>query len=283
MFGVIRRKRAAMVVAVVAVLAIAGAAFAYFTSTGTGTGSAAVGNATNWTVTPGAATGTMYPGGGSASIPYTVTNGGAGNQQLSNVSASVDTDPASGDVMSGNPATPVSGCLASWFTAVANQPTNPTLPADLGPGDSATGGTVTVTMSDSQTNQDACKNVTPNVTIGADAQTASLTVTGAIGNNPISYSVAPTGQSGTLNPFDELTFDPAGHVPASSAEYTWFRSYGGGDYLWAHNYGSTRSVHYTYTDTTTPSSSRSGTIAPGGDMSNVIGLGGDQFKLVISY
>jgi hypothetical protein len=150
-------------------LAVASGAFAYFTSSGSGSGAVAVGNASLWNVSVAAASGgPLYPGSGSETLPYTVTNANFGHQQLSGTSAVVASYSGSvtadlGDVTQGG--NPVAGCLASWFTAVNAQPTG--LPQDLAGGGSLSG-SVAVTMQDSATNQNACVDVSPDITVGAD-------------------------------------------------------------------------------------------------------------------
>jgi hypothetical protein len=141
-------------------LALAGAAIAYFTSTGSGTGTASVGNASNWTVnvaTPSG--GPLYPGAGSQTFQYTVTNAGSGHQQLNATATSVPGD-ANGDILTSG--APQAGCKAIWFTA-ANTPVAPT---NLAGGASVTS-SVTVTMQDSNTNQNACQGKSPDVKVDA--------------------------------------------------------------------------------------------------------------------
>src|SRR4051812_8071211 len=152
MSGFLTRRRVALAAGVVGSSALAVAAFAYFTSSGSGTGSAAVGTASPWQVDVAAPTGgPVYPGSGSEDLAYTITNTSSGHQQLESISASV---ASSGGNVTHN-GTAVAGCSASWFTAV-NHP--PTLPSNVA-GGGQRGGSVTVTMQDSGTNQDACKSV----------------------------------------------------------------------------------------------------------------------------
>jgi hypothetical protein len=101
----------------------------------------------------------MYPGAGTATLPYTVTNAGSGNQKLATTTSSVNAD-GSGNVTSHG--TSVSGCLATWFTAVNTPPTA----ADLAAGAHTTG-TVAVTMTDAAVSQNACQGVTPDITVSA--------------------------------------------------------------------------------------------------------------------
>src|SRR5437588_12809181 len=76
-------KKRYLALVTVAVLAITGAAIAYFSSTGSGTSQAKVGSSTTLSVTFGAESGTMYPGTGTSTIPYTIANpAGSGVQNL---------------------------------------------------------------------------------------------------------------------------------------------------------------------------------------------------------
>ncbi|MHB8329735.1 MAG: hypothetical protein ACYDD6_08955 [Acidimicrobiales bacterium] len=164
-----KRRIAAAVLSIGLVAGVATSAYAYFTSSGSGTGSASVGSASTWkvTVTSNAAH-ALYPGSGSNSLTYTVTNQSTGLQELNSVTASVAND-GSGNVTQGGAA--VVGCLASWFTATNNGSTNGVTPG--GPsGELASGasdvGTVTVTMLDAAVSQNACQGITgPDVKVVA--------------------------------------------------------------------------------------------------------------------
>jgi hypothetical protein len=166
----IGKRRIAVVGTMVAIIVVsASAAFAYFTSTGSGTGSASVGSAGNWTVTVNNdTTGKLLPGSGNEKVGYTITNPNKGAQSFTTVTATVTADPATGGVLdtnNGNAVVP--GCQASWFTADAGA-TNPIAGTSIAKNGTATG-TVTVTMTDSGTNQDACENVDPQITVTVDA------------------------------------------------------------------------------------------------------------------
>jgi hypothetical protein len=152
-------KKRAVIGAAIATLAMGAVAFAFFTSTGAGTGNATVGQASAFTVDTAAPTGTLYPGAGTSTFGYTITNPSPGHQNVSSVVATVATSGL--NVVTGPTNTPVSGCLASWFHATANPGA---LPADLAGGDTKPG-TVDVTMDNVNTSQDACQNVTPNITV----------------------------------------------------------------------------------------------------------------------
>ena len=136
MFRWLSKKRLAAV-ALVAVLAVSGIAVAYFTGgSGSVTGSGTVGSSSAWAITAGTPTwsGTLtalYPGATSDTelIPFTVKNNGSGHQSVTAITATLLKD-ASGNAETAS-GTPITGCLASWFTAITD-PGNPALP-DLAP------------------------------------------------------------------------------------------------------------------------------------------------------
>ena len=159
MFSSMSKKHKLVTLGVIAALATTGVAFAYFTSTGSGTGSATVGSSTALTVAFGTVTGTMYPGSGSSTLPYTITNPSAGHQNLAATTATVVNDGA-GNIKDANVAVP--GCLATWFTVTNSGPA----PVDLAGGASTTG-SVAVTMANAASNQDACQTHHPDITVNA--------------------------------------------------------------------------------------------------------------------
>ena len=168
-FG-IKKKAAAVVVVGVAVLGASLAAYAYFTSTGSGTGKADVGSATSWTVGNASTTGTMYPGAGTATLTYRVTNPGTGRQAVTGVSVTVAA--SGGNIIDDTTGNAVAGCTASWFSAAASTfkasdgTTTVVAPVDLAGGDYITG-TSAVTMSNVASSQDACQGHSPRLTISA--------------------------------------------------------------------------------------------------------------------
>lgn len=155
------KKRALAAGAAVAILGGSMAAYAYFTGgSATDTKPANVGGTTTWSVALGTFSGgPMYPGSGTETASYTITNTGNGNQALTAVTAVVPN--SGGDVTVGG--TPVAGCLATWFTATAGAPT-PGLNTAIAKTATATG-SVTVVLNESNSLQNACKSVTPDVTI----------------------------------------------------------------------------------------------------------------------
>ncbi len=170
-----RRRKLFVGFGTLAALAVGAIAVAYFTGAdGSGTGNATVGSSSAWTVSvdPSSATfspsgySAIYPGSGTETIPFTVTNAGKGAQNLKTLSYSIKNDggsPALAETTSGSV---ITGCQASWFTAAAHSGTTP-------PGDLAAGGTysgnVDVTMTDSASNQDPCQGKTPGVTVTASS------------------------------------------------------------------------------------------------------------------
>jgi hypothetical protein len=143
------KKIAIASIAVALVVGGGGAAFAYWTANGTGTGSATTGTSTALIVTSSAPTGpALSPGGASQSVEFTVGNPAGGSQTLSAVEVTV----AAAD---GTPWTATPGCSAADYTLG-------TPVIDYGPidGGGEVTGTVSITMNDLGTNQDACKGVT---------------------------------------------------------------------------------------------------------------------------
>jgi hypothetical protein len=160
MFRRFTKKRLAVVLGAVAALAIAGSAVAYFSTSGTGTGQASVGTAHNFAVSFGTTTGTMYPGTGTSTVPYTIANPtGSGVQNLSATSVAV-ADDGHGNIT--DHGTPVSGCSSVWFHAVDSPPAYGEI-ADSG----SKTGHVTVSMDDANVSQDNCKNHAPDINVNA--------------------------------------------------------------------------------------------------------------------
>ena len=157
----LRKKILAGAAAAALVAGVGGAAFGFFTTTGSGTGSASVGalQTNKWGVVVSAdTTHALFPGSGSETLTYTITNSDTGNQALTSVTASV---PAlNSDITELGVEVP--GCLASWFTATAGAPT-PGLGVSIAPTTSATG-SVSVSMSNVNLSQDVCAGHTPDIT-----------------------------------------------------------------------------------------------------------------------
>jgi hypothetical protein len=145
-----RKRRLTALVAAAAIVALGGGlAYAYWTGTGTGVGSATTGSSTNFTVTSVAPTGAaLTPGGPAQTVGFTVTNTGTGSQNLASVVATVANANGSAWVA-------VPGCSAADY-AVGT----PAVTYGQIAGSGSVNGTVTVTMNNLGTNQDACKGVT---------------------------------------------------------------------------------------------------------------------------
>jgi hypothetical protein len=152
-------------------LGLGGAAFAYFTAAGSGTAVAAIGDTGTWGIVQNnqPANGLMYPGEGSSTVTYTITNLGSGNQALE----SGDLVATMGTAVPGNPdvesqGSAVSGCLAAWFTPTVGTP-NIAYGTSIAP-NAVESVTVTVMMSDpAGVNQDDCEGVSPVVSLAASA------------------------------------------------------------------------------------------------------------------
>jgi hypothetical protein len=158
-------------IAFVGALAITGVSVAYFTGgSGSVNGSGSVGTSSPWGVTTGASTWSgsltaLYPGATNNTefIPFTVTNNGNGHQSVSTITAVLAKD-SNGNAETASGAS-ITGCLASWFTATVDTG-NPARPSNLAPGGTYVG-KIDLTMQDSGTNQNACENAAPAVTITA--------------------------------------------------------------------------------------------------------------------
>jgi hypothetical protein len=143
-------KKRATVVAMTAVLVlIGGLAFAYWTSSGDGTGSGTTGGSTDFLVSGhdpiGAA---LTPGGPSQTIPFTVTNTGTGTQDLSSVTVVVADE--NGDPWLSDP----TGCTNADYTLGT-----PVITYGQIAGSGTLSGTVTLTMKNLPSDQDACKGL----------------------------------------------------------------------------------------------------------------------------
>lgn len=142
-----KNKRISAAIAVAAVIAVGGGvAYAYWSSTGTGSGTATTGTSTDFIVASTLATGApMTPGGPSETVAFTVTNPSSGSQILSSVAVTV-AGPT------GAAWTTVPGCSYLDYTVGTPVITYGKIAAA-----SVASGTVTVTMNNLDSNQDACK------------------------------------------------------------------------------------------------------------------------------
>lgn len=148
MSGTHARSNKRKVVAITAVLALAGtgAAFAYWTATGTGSGTATTGATTDFVVTTTAGVGDIVPGGAGSVVQYTVTNPSDDALTFSGLTAVTATADGVAWVPTGD-------CDPADYVVTIAQPTYGPI-AGLG---SATG-TITVTLTDTASNQDDCQN-----------------------------------------------------------------------------------------------------------------------------
>src|SRR5438270_2612627 len=167
------RKRVAAAAGAVALLGGAISAYAYFTSSGSGTGSGAIGTSTAFTVGTFSTSGSLYPGDATgATVSYRITNPSSGHQGVQTVVVAIADDGGSPANILNSAGTAVAGCRASWFsqgsTTYAASPAAGggavTLTADVAGGDYITG-TTTLLMSNVGSSQDACKSVSPRVTV----------------------------------------------------------------------------------------------------------------------
>jgi hypothetical protein len=147
-----RKKRFAVIgFTTFAVLAGAGAAFAYWTSSGTGTGSGGATSAPSAVTVLQTSTGTIMAPGGSVALSGDFNNPNSGPTYVTSVTAVVD--PAfTSSVVSGS----LPACTAGDFTITGTS----NLPGDV-PAGSAKGSWsgLTLTLTDSATNQDNCENL----------------------------------------------------------------------------------------------------------------------------
>jgi hypothetical protein len=151
MFATNNRKNRTVVVAVTAILVVLGGslAYAYWTSSGAaGTGSASTGTSSAFVVTQDGTTGPdLRPGVGTQTIDFTVTNPlTATTQTLNAVNATI--------AGSTGVAWSITGCSADDYTVGA---VTGITPGPMIAGASQTGH-VTLTMKNTTSNQDACKD-----------------------------------------------------------------------------------------------------------------------------
>jgi hypothetical protein len=89
-------------------------------------------------------------------LPFSATTGSRANRTLPRFAVSIPAEP-NGDAET-MAAADIPGCLARWFTATVE---------DIVDRAGAYDGAVALTMRDSGTNQDACENESPAVTVTA--------------------------------------------------------------------------------------------------------------------
>ncbi len=143
-----RKKKITVVAILTAALVLGGgtSAFAWWTSQGSGTGAASAGTATPFTIAAVTPTGPALSPGSTQTVTFTVHNPSTGPQYLTNL---VVTVASAGGVAWGTAAT----CSANDYTVGAVTFT----PGDMA-GSATQTGSVVITMKDSSTSQDGCKN-----------------------------------------------------------------------------------------------------------------------------
>jgi fructoselysine-6-P-deglycase FrlB-like protein len=144
-----RSKRIAIVsVAAILVVGGGGSAFAFWTASGVGTGTATTGTSVDFTVSIGTSEDASLIPGSEQSVPFTVTNNATIAQTLSSVAVTI---ADAGGVAWDNG----EGCSAADYSVSVDAPTE-LYGAIVAEG--TVDGTVTVTMFDSETDQNACKS-----------------------------------------------------------------------------------------------------------------------------
>jgi hypothetical protein len=148
-----RRKKRFVAVGITtfAMLAGAGAAFAYWTTTGSGTGSGGATSAPSAVTVVQTSTGTITAPGGSVALSGDFNNPNSGSSYVTSVTAVVSPSFTSSAVSTSLPA-----CTSADFTITGTSNT----PGDV-PSGSAKGSWsgLTLTLTDSATNQDNCENL----------------------------------------------------------------------------------------------------------------------------
>jgi hypothetical protein len=142
----IKNKRALTVLGVIAVLAVAGIAVAFWTASGSGSGTGTVASSNGSLVLHGSIAPGLTPGGEEA-VSFTADNTNSSSLQVGTVKAVVSIDEEHAEA----------GCEASDFS-VADTAENQTIPANTSGVALANDGSIT--MADTEANQDACKGAT---------------------------------------------------------------------------------------------------------------------------
>lgn len=152
------RKRSVLIAGIVGALAISGGALAYWTQSGSGDGQATTGSTSAITVNQNSSISGMYPGGTASALSGDFDNPNAHHVKIDSVTATVRTFSSQGDVA--KPA-----CTEADFAIGGTSGAND-VPSGTGVG-SWSG--LTVSLLDSSTNQDNCKNVTIDIDYLANA------------------------------------------------------------------------------------------------------------------
>lgn len=152
-----KKRIAILAVGVLVAIAAASGAYAYYTSSGTGSGTATVGSDSGVAIQNVSIPSSLYPG-GSVTVTFDIKNNSANTPvKVGNVIA--DTSGGNTDGISGLPV----GCSAGDFHFGAV-----TVNQEIAKGDTLTGVTGTLSMDDTNVNQDACKGATPTLHLKTD-------------------------------------------------------------------------------------------------------------------
>jgi hypothetical protein len=143
-------RRKTVIVGLTAAMAITGSgvAFAWWSSLGTGDGSATTAaSSATLTITPGPQVGVLQPGGASVTVPFTVTNTGSAPVMVQNATVTLADSEGAAWV-------PPVGC------AIAGYHVSAALTGGAQEIDAAAtaAGTVTITLEDLESDQNACKD-----------------------------------------------------------------------------------------------------------------------------
>jgi hypothetical protein len=164
------KKRLIVLTIVAVAIGAAGGGYAYFTSTGTGNGTGKVGQASNWTVVGASEAGNLYPlvypNGAQALTGGSVTNAGSGNQNLTQIVATIQTPTGGSNTPNACTAADfgLSSPGATWTISGANNGTATiTFSDNLAPGASHPFSDLSVSMVDNGANQDGCQNATVHI------------------------------------------------------------------------------------------------------------------------
>jgi len=141
-----RRRLIPVAIAMAAVIAVSGVAYAFWTASGSGTGSATVGTSQALTVSQTNTVTGLVPDGVDHDVIVHVVNPATFSQSLNADAISVH-----------QPSLP-SGCLVGWFTVTSPTIAPPVVLTATGTPGSSADFTGKIKMTDSGTNQDACKN-----------------------------------------------------------------------------------------------------------------------------
>lgn len=150
-------KRFVLGAATVCALAIAAGAYAYFSSTGSGTATATVGNSSALTL-HGTVTGSLYPG-SSSTVTFTVDNGSSGKQRVGTITLTkIEPDSTHSSCVT----TTTGENPAFAMPAV-------TVNTVYGPGNGqAVTPTGTLTMKETNANQDSCQGAGLTLTLASN-------------------------------------------------------------------------------------------------------------------